>query len=94
MWTEADKSKQEQMKINKQTNKQKYTITKQNQVKKKQTEFFLCPTLMTRQKKNIFLFFTQPKTYHLSHFIYILDNFSLMSFNTANLKVTLPQDKQ
>ena len=32
MWTEADKSKQEQMKINKQTNKQKYTITKQNQV--------------------------------------------------------------
>ena len=31
MWTEADKSKQEQMKINKQTNKQTYTITKQNQ---------------------------------------------------------------
>ena len=77
-------------------NKQKYTITKQNQVslKKKQTEFFLCPTLMTRQKKNIFLFLTQPKTYHLSHFIYILGNFSLMSLDTANLKVTLPQDKQ
>ena len=95
MWTEADKSKQEQMKINKQTNKQTYTITKQNQAKKKTNKqnFFFVPH-MWQAKKNIFLFLTQSKTYHLSHFIYILDNFSLMSFDTANLKVTMPQDKQ
>ena len=84
------------MKINKQTNKQTkiHNHKTKSSLKKKQTEFFLCPTLMTRQKKNIFLFLTQPKTYHLSHFIYILGNFSLMSLDTANLKVTLPQDKQ
>ena len=82
------------MKINKQTNKNTQLQNKIKLKKKKQTEFFLYPTLVTRQKKNIFLFFTQPKTYHLSYSIYILDNFSLMSFDTANLKVTMPQDKQ
>ena len=90
MWTEADKSKQEQMKINKQTNK---NTQLQNKSSKKKKIFFFVPQSWQDQK-NIFLFFTQPKTYHLSHFIYILDNFSLMSFNTANLKVTMPQDKQ
>ena len=56
-------------------------------------EFFLYPTLMTR-RKNIFLhFFTQPKTYYLSYSIYIFKNFRLMSFDTADLKVTMPQDK-
>ena len=89
MWTEADKSKQEQMKINKQTKIHNYK-TKSS---KKKKIFFFVPQLWQDQK-NIFLFFTQPKTYHLSHFIYILDNFSLMSFDTANLKVTMPQDKQ
>ena len=84
------------MKINKQTNKQKYTITKQNQVKKqnKTNRIFSLSHTHDKTKKTSFFFFTQPKTYHLSHFIYILDNFSLMSFNTANLKVTMPQDKQ
>ena len=93
MWTEADKSKQEQMKINKQTNK---NTQLQNKIKfkKKTNRIFPLSHTHDKTKKNIFLFFTQPKTYHLSHFIYILDNFSLMSFNTANLKVTLPQDKQ
>ena len=95
MWTEADKSKQEQMKINKQTNK---NTQLQNKIKLKKTKqnkqnFFFVPHSWQDQKKSFF-FFTQPKTYHLSHFIYILDNFSLMSFNTANLKVTMPQDKQ
>ena len=59
MWKEADKSKQEQMKINKQTNK---NTQLQNKIKlKKQTEFFLCPTLMTRQKKKSFFFLPSPK---------------------------------
>ena len=97
---ERNRCEQKQTKVNKNkwklTNKpQKYTITKQNQAKKKPNKqnFFFVPHSWQDQK-NIFLFFTQPKTYHLSHFIYILDNFSLMSFNTANLKVTMPQDKQ
>ena len=97
MWTEADKSKQEQMKINKQTNKQtkihNYKTKSSLKKKKKKQNFSFVPHSW-QDKKKIFLFFTQPKTYHLSHFIYILGNFSLMSFDTANLKVTLPQDKQ
>ena len=93
MWTEADKSKQEQMKINKQTNKNTQLQNKIKLKKKNKQNFSFVPHSWQDQK-NIFLFYTQPKTYHLSHFIYILDNFSLMSFNTANLKVTLPQDKQ
>ena len=44
------------MKINKQTNKQTNKNTQlQNKIKlkKKQTEFFLCPTLVTRPKKHL-----------------------------------------
>ena len=80
------------MKINKQTKIHNYK-TKSHWKKNKQTEFFFVPHSWQDQK-NIFLFFTQPKTDHLSHSIYILDNFSLMSLDTANLKVTMPQDKQ
>ena len=94
MWTEADKSKQEQMKINKQTNKntQLQNKIKLKKKKNKTNRIFSLSHTRDKTKKTSFFFFTQPKTYH--HFIYILDNFNLMSFNTANLKVTMPQDKQ
>ena len=52
--------------------------------------FFLCPTLVTRRTKNIFLcFFTELKTYHLSylylHNIFCLANHLLRgSFDSAN----------
>ena len=32
------------------------------------SEFFLCPTLVTRRKNNFLFFFTELKTYHLSYF--------------------------
>ena len=89
MWTEVDKCKQEQIKINKGTNKNTQLQNKIKLKKKKTNRIH-----SWQDQKNIFLFYTQPKTYHLSHFIYTLDNFSLMSFDTANLKVTMPQDKQ
>ena len=31
------------------------------------SEFFLCPTLVTRRKNNFLFFFTELKTYHLSY---------------------------
>ena len=76
---------------NKQTNKNTQLQNKITLKKNKQN--FSLSHNRDKTKKHLF-FFTQPKTYHLSHFIYILDNFSLMSFDTANLKVTMPQDKQ
>ena len=58
MWTEADKSKQEQMKINKQTNKNTQLQNKIKLKKKKQNKqnFFFVPHSWQDQK-NIFLFF-------------------------------------
>ena len=94
MWTEADKSKQEQMKINKQTNKNTQLQNKIKLKKNKTNRIFSLSHTRDKTKKTSSFFFTQPKTYHLSYSIYILDNFSLMSFDTANLKVTMPQDKQ
>ena len=81
------------MKINKQTNKNTQLQNK-IKLKKNKQNFSFVPHSWQDKKKTFFLFFTQPKTYHLSHFIYILGNFSLMSFDTANLKVALPQEKQ
>ena len=75
-------------------NKQKKNTQLQNKITlKKNKQNFSLSHNRDKTKKTSF-FFTQPKTYHLPHFIYILDNFSLMSFDTANLKVTMPQDKQ
>ena len=46
------------MKINKQTNKNTQLQNKIKLKKKtKQTEFFLCPTLVTRQKKHLSFFY-------------------------------------
>ena len=51
------------MKINKQTNKntQLQNKIKLKKKKTKQTEFFLCPTLVTRPKKHLSFFLPSPK---------------------------------
>ena len=70
MWTETDKSKQEQMKINKQTNKQKHNHKIKSSLKKTNKYNFFFVPCSWQDKKNIFLhFFTQPKTYHVSYSI-------------------------
>ena len=66
-------------------NKQKYTITKQS-LKKKQTEFFLCPTLMTRQKKK-HLSFSYPAQNLPSFSFYIhFRQFQLNEFGHCKLE--------
>ena len=50
------------MKINKQTNKNTQLQKKiKLKNKTKQTEFFLCPTLVTRPKKRLSFFLPSPK---------------------------------
>ena len=58
MWKEADKSKQEQMKINKQTNK---NTQLQNKIKLKKKFFFSVSHTRDKTKKTSFFFLPSPK---------------------------------